>query len=74
MYALSGHIVPGTLLSRVVSMGLSPTVCIFRSYRKPKSDDDDGIVDSLRALIRHENFLKPYSEEHVLTSLLTRAF
>ena len=73
-YALSGSVIPGTLLARIVSLGLSPTVCMFSRYRNIKYDDQDGIVDSLRDLIRHENFLKPYSEEHVLTSLLTKAF
>ena len=38
------------------------------------SRQEDGIVDSLKMLIAHENFIKVYSEEHTLVSLLTRAF
>ena len=34
----------------------------------------DGIVDSLRQLVYHENFVKPYSEEHILATLLVKAF
>ena len=33
-----------------------------------------GIVDSLKVLIMHGNFIKPYPEQHVLASFLTRAF
>ena len=68
---------PGTLLSRVISAGYSPTKSIFDKEYYPSPADDttpDGVVDSLRYLIRHENFIKPYSEEHVLATLLTKAF
>ena len=35
---------------------------------------DNGHVDSIRSLIYHENFIKPYSEEHNLVYLLTKSF
>ena len=58
----------------IVSTGFSPLNVIF-DYCKPVfSDPVDGVVDSLRALLCHDNFLKMYSEEHLLVSLLTRAF
>ena len=34
----------------------------------------DGTVDSLRQLIMHEQFLKPWSSQHILTTLLTKSF
>ena len=33
---------------------------------------DNGVVDSIKVLIMHEHFIKPYSEELMLTRLLTR--
>ena len=44
---------------------------------KPQVGNDnvnDGVVDSLRYLISRENFIKPYSNEHILGVLLTKAF
>ena len=35
---------------------------------------DNGHVDSIRNLINHENFIKPYSDEHTLVHLLTKSF
>jgi len=73
MYISQGITYPGTIIQRVVSYGLSPTNCIFNKYNLV-SQPDCGVVDSLRSLLSHVNFIKPYSEQHVLTSLLTRAF
>ena len=55
----------------------SPIKSLFteQSYVNPEVNPlRDGVVDSLRYLICNENFIKPYSEEHVLATLLTRAF
>ena len=35
---------------------------------------DCGIIDSIRYMIMHDNFTKPYSDEHALAVLLTKAF
>ncbi len=32
---------------------------------------EDGHIDSLKMLLYHEHFVKPYSEEHLLVHLLT---
>ena len=66
-----GTTTPGTLLHRASTWGipvLNPVP--FR----PPVPAEDGIVDSLKTLLCHEHFLKPYSEEHILLRLLTRAF
>ena len=73
-YLCTGHVVPGTLLDQVLSYGLSPLNLIFDFHRPLYNFYEDGVVDSLRSLLCHENFLKHYSEEHMLVSLLTRSF
>ena len=71
------RLIPGTLIHRVAEMGYSPVKCAFNKQQFARRETDninDGIVDSLKFLIRHENFIKPYSEEHVLATLLVKAF
>ena len=41
---------------------------------KKESTNDDGIVDSLKHLLHHENYQQPWSLEHLLANLLTKAF
>ena len=70
-------LIPGTILHRVVSAGFLPIKSLFTKQLKVNPDvycPRDGVVDSLRYLICNENFIKPYSEEHVLATLLNRAF
>ena len=74
MYIAKDKLIPGTLVHRLVSCGLSPTYCAFNNIRKQTWCNSSGIVDSLRSLIMHTNFIKPYSEQHVLSSLLIRSF
>ena len=69
-------LIPGTILQRVVSAGFSPIKSLFTkqlNVNPEVNSPHDGVVDSLRYLICNENFIKPYSEEHVLATLLTRA-
>ena len=74
-YLSCGELIRGTLVDRLVSFGLSPTRCAYNKVRKVYNcDSDSGVVDSIRGLLMHENFIKPYSEEHVLATLLTRSF
>ena len=75
LYISSGKLYDGTLTERLISSGHSVTQIISDSdepHYNPRSEN--GIVDSLRTLIYSENFLKPYSEEHLLVKLLTKAF
>ena len=74
-YVTNGKLIPNTLLSRIVNLGMSPVKCIFQKQKiNYDLDSSDGVVDSLKHLIRHENFIKPYSNQHVLAVLLTKAF
>ena len=72
-----GHIIPGTILDRVCRFGISPIKYAFTNYQRnpPRSQDvSDGVADSLKFLIMHDNFIKPYSDEHILARLLITAF
>ena len=77
LYTSSGILIPGSLVERIVRLGRSPTRCAFgppSAHRVGDRSSPSGISDSLRAMIMHSNFIKPYSEEHILATLLIRAF
>ena len=76
LYMCKGTIVPGTLVSRLLSIGVSPVAYIFNSstYNLPTFNTLNGHVDSIRNLLYHENVIKPYSDEHTLVYLLTKYF
>ena len=72
-------VIPDTIIHRMKNTGVSLVKCLFSRtlISIPQVGDDnvnDGVVDSLRYLISHENFIKPYSNEHILGVLLTKAF
>ena len=76
-YVLKGSVIKGTLIEKLVESGDSPIKLLFdRKYCVPYYDHNvnSGVVDSLRYLIMHSNFLKPYSDEHIIASLLVKAF
>ena len=74
-YVASGSLIPGSLVDRVVKMGVSPSSIMVS---KPKSshdrNDSDGVVDSLRNLLLNENYIKPWCSEYLMVKLLTRSF
>ena len=71
-----GTIVPGNIVSNILSMGLSPVQCAFNDskFHPPNSINYNGHIDSIRAMVFHENFITPYSDEHTLVYLLTTYF
>ena len=75
-FILYNYSVPVTLIDRIIKMKLSPVKCLFRRMIPNAIEEahHDGVVESLRYLILHENFIKPYSSEHIIASLLTKAF
>ena len=74
-YILTGRAEKGTLLDRVIKAGYNPINLIFNKPKfKQNSTNEDGLVDSLRQLLHHENYQKPWSMEHLLANLLTKAF
>ena len=78
-YITKGITIKGSLLERVLKFGGQPIDIIFNKepFRCSECDinmEDDGMTDSLRYLLYHENYNKPWSQEHVLATLLTKAF
>ena len=72
----SWHLIPGTLIHCVMEavfsikcLSIKQQLTAHRAY-----NIHDGNDDSLRHLVCHENFVKPYSEEHILATLLVKAF
>lgn len=74
LYAYDGTVIPGTLVSRIINYGLSPVLCCFNRLKVCNDLAQSGTVDSLKHLLMHENFIKPYSEEHIISALLLRSF
>ena len=76
LYLYNGTIVPDTLFSRLLAIGVSPVSCILYNYKYclPCFNHTNGHIDTLRNLLYNENFVKPYSDEHLLVYLLTKSF
>ena len=73
LYLHNGPPIPGTLVNRLVQFELSPVQCAYNKYVHPVKNEC-GTSDSLRSLLMHENFIEPYSDEHILATLLTKSF
>ena len=78
-YISNGNIIKGTLLDRITKSGGQPLDIIlnngpFKSTECDINTEDDGMIDSLRYLLYHEDYNKPWSQEHILATLLTKAF
>ena len=67
-------VVPGSFIDRILSFNLSPVECAFTRMSTDSSQQSCGVTDSLKILLMHQNFLKPYSDEHIMAMLLTRSF
>ena len=73
-YMMSGTLVNGSLLDRVVRSGHSPVNIVFNPPRFIRNVQyNDGHIDSLKMLLQCDSFIKPYSDEHMLVHLLTTA-
>jgi hypothetical protein len=73
-YITVGKVYKGTLLSKIIDMGYSPTDSAYNLKKTVCHKQKDGVVESLEYLVNHENFMKDGSSEHVLATLITRAF
>ena len=74
LYIVSGVVIPGTLLDRILKLGVSPTVAALSHVERKRTHAANGITDTLFNLVRHEHFIKPWSVEYKMTVLLTRSF
>ena len=78
-FILNGTIIKGTLLDRIVGAGADPLDLITAKSpsTSPVCDttgEEDGLVESLRFLLLHDDYSKPRSEEHILATMLTKAY
>ena len=75
-YIIEGNITKGTLLEKIVKAGYDPLQILFDKQNLRGSDhvvnEEDGVTDSLSFLLHHEDYNKPWSEEHMLATLLTK--
>ena len=75
LYVAHGVVIKGTLVDILLNSGLSPIKCAFsKSGYVTPIVPESGVVDSLKCMVMHEHFIKPYSEQHVLACLLTKSF
>ena len=78
-YISKGSIIKGTLLERILKLGGQPLDIILNKGPSKCSEcdlntEDDGMADSLGYLLYHKDYNKPWSQEHILATLLTKAF
>ena len=78
-YMLNGNAVKGSLLDRVIKAGCDPLKIILDKQPFSCSNCDvnrkeDGMTDSLKFLLQHNDYNKPWSEEHILVTFLTKAY
>ncbi len=73
-YVINNLVIPGTIVSDIIHMGMSPKSCSVTKQRINSSNIENGVVDSIRSLVYHENFIKPYGDEHFLVNSLTKSF
>jgi len=71
--------VPGTILDRIKNTGISPITSMFglntyKSISSQTNSHSDGLVDTLKSLLLHDNYVKPWSDEYSFVKLLTRSF
>ena len=56
--------------------GYDPLQILFDKQKLRGSDhvvnEENGVTDSLSFLLHHEDYNKPWSEEHMLATLLTK--
>ena len=73
-FILSGEVIKNTLLEKMLLQGHKPLQCLYE-FKKPTVEHVcNGITDSLRYLTCHDNYVKPWSTEYTLVSLLTQSF
>jgi hypothetical protein len=74
-FIVTGKAESGTIVDRLLTYGMCPIKSAFERTIPPNlSPERDAVMDSLKYLLFHENFIKPWSNEYLLTKLLTKAF
>ena len=71
---VTGKSVTGTLINRVLKYDESPVHALLNKIKVVQTFKEDGIIDSIKYMLCHIHFIKPYSIEQDIIRLLTRAF
>ena len=74
LYVYKGILFPGTLVHRLVHLGVSPSSLLL-SYSKSSNQYicDNGLVDYLRVIQLFDgNYVEPWGNEYLLVNLLTK--
>ena len=73
-YIVTGKSVPRTLINRVLKYDESPVHALLNKIKVVQTFKEDGIIDSIKYMLCHIHFIKPYSIEQDIIRFLTRAF
>ena len=79
-YIINGCSYKNTVTDKVISMGISPMAIAIDLVFKCKiklsynSNEETGLIDSLRYLLYQDNYIKPYSDKYTLVILMTKSF
>ena len=75
LYCTKGIRIRHTMVDRLLDFNISPLENYLKVGTRPYySKSNDGVAESLRFLIYHDNFIKYNSDEHLLARLLLRSF
>ncbi len=75
LFVTQNIVFPGTLVNRIIDMGISPTSLLLSSHKKSSHEKtSNGLIDSLSAMLYNDNYVKPWSNEYLLVKLLTKSF
>ena len=66
---MHGTLIPGTIIDRIVGMGISPSSLLSDKCSSHKYLPADGLVDSLRAMLLSDNYIKTWSNEYASQTL-----
>ena len=74
-YIKHKKIYEGTIIDRLIKLNVDPCYAAFNKSidKHCVVEAKDGVVDSLKYILYRETYAKPWSSEHILTVLLTKA-
>lgn len=74
-YITTGICPKDSMIHRLINSGVSPTKTVFKKPQHvPLQSSHDGITDSIKYCVFNDNYIKPDSNEHLLVTLLLKAF
>ena len=74
-YIITGRIIPGTLIARIIDLGISPMKAAFNEIMIDPQLPENGITDSIYVLLSTEKLLRSHgSLEREFLQVLMRLF